>query len=126
MGRKTLGSEVKVIRSISVQLTIWNTFKSWCKHNHKSMSEILELLMLKVMDEDRDLLSLTTEADEIRSKIQLAKYRIERDKNDLESYETELNLLEDRITVVQLEEKEEVKSVIEKFREIKEEHDAQI
>jgi hypothetical protein len=126
MGRRTVGSEVKVIRSMSVQLTIWNTFKTWCKTNHKSMSEILELLMLKVMDEDRDLLSLTTEADEVRSKIQLAKYKIEREKNELESFETELNLLEDRITVVQLEEKEEVKSVIEKFKEIKEEHNAKI
>jgi hypothetical protein len=126
MGRRIAGSEVKVIRSMSVQLTIWNTFKIWCKTNHKSMSEILELLMLKVMDEDRDLLSLTTEADEVRSKIQLSKYKIEREKNELESFETELNLLEDRITVVQLEEKEEVKSVIEKFKEIKEEHNAKI
>lgn len=122
MGRKRIGEEVKVIRTISIQLTIWNTFKKWCSKNNRSMSDVIETLILRVMDEDRDLLSLTTEADEVRSKIQLSRYKMDREKVELDTLETELNLLEDRISVVQLEEKQQVKSVIDKFKEIKEEN----
>ena len=122
MGRRKKGEEVKVVRTISVQLTIWNTFKKWCKKNHKSMSEVVESLMLRIMDEDRDLLSLTNEADDVRSKIQLSRYKIDRERTELDTLETELNLLEDRITVVQIEEKQDVKTALDKFKEIKEEH----
>lgn len=126
MGRRKKGEEVKVVRTISVQLTIWNTFKKWCKKNHKSMSEVVESLMLRIMDEDRDLLSLTNEADELRSKIQLSKYRIQRETSEMETHETDLNLLEDRIAVVQIEQTKKVKTALEKFKEIKEEHNAEI
>ena len=126
MGRRKKGEEVKVVRTISVQLTIWNTFKKWCSKNHKSMSEVIESLMLRVMDEDRDMLSLTNEADELRSKIQLSKYRIQREKTEMETHETDLTLLEDRISVVQIEQSEKVKTALERFKELKEEHDAAI
>ena len=126
MGRKIIGREVKVVRTVSVQLTIWNTFKKWCVKNHRSMSGVIETLMLRVMDEDRDILSLTNEADEIRSKIQLSKYRIEREKSEMETFETDLSLLEDRISVVQIEQKDKVKTAMEKFKEYKEEQDAEI
>tara|TARA_R100001086_G_scaffold125176_1_gene64696 strand:- start:1713 stop:1979 length:267 start_codon:yes stop_codon:yes gene_type:complete len=86
------------------------------------MSDMIEFLIVKVMDEDRDLLSLTTEADDVRSRIQLSKYRIQKERTECESLETELRLLEDRMAVVQIEEKQAVKSVIEKFRELKNEH----
>ena len=122
MGRKTKGQENRIIRTVSVEPTLWKTFKLWCKHNHKSMSDMIEFLIVKVMDEDRDLLSLTTEADDVRSRIQLSKYRIQKERTECESLETELRLLEDRMAVVQIEEKQAVKSVIEKFRELKNEH----
>ena len=122
MGRRRKGEEVKVVRTISVQLTIWNTFKKWCKKNHKSMSEVIESLMLRVMDEDRDLLSLTNEADELRSKIQLSSYRIQREKSEMETHETDLNLLEDRIAVVQIEHKQKVKTALDRFKELKEDN----
>ena len=122
MGRKRKGEEVKVVRTISVQLTIWNTFKKWCKKNHKSMSEVIESLMLRVMDEDRDLLSLTNEADELRSKIQLSSYRIQREKSEMDTHETDLNLLEDRIAVVQIEHKQKVKTALDRFKELKEDN----
>ena len=126
MGRKRKGEEVKVVRTISTQLTIWNTFKKWCMKNHKSMSEVIESLMLRVMDEDRDMLSLTNEADELRSKIQLSKYRIQREKSEMETHETDLNLLEDRISVVMIEQKDRVKTALEKFKELKDENNAEI
>ena len=126
MGRRKKGEEVKVVRTISVQLTIWNTFKKWCKKNHKSMSEVVESLMLRIMDEDRDLLSLTNEADELRSKIQLSNYRIQREKSEMETHETDLNLLEDRIAVVQIEHKQKVKTALDRFKELKEESNAKI
>lgn len=122
MGRKTKGEENRIIRTISVQPTLWKTFKLWCKQHRKSMSDMIEMLLVKVMDEDRDLLSLTTEADDVRSRIQLSKYRMQRERTDCESLETELRLLEDRMAVVTIEEKQAVKSVIEKFRELKNEH----
>jgi len=121
MGRNTIGREVKVVRTVSVQLTIWNTFKKWCLKNHRSMSGVIETLMLRVMDEDRDILSLTNEADEMRSKIQLSKYRIEREKSEMETFETDLSLLEGRISVVLIEQKDKVKTAVEKFKDYKEE-----
>ena len=123
MGRNTIGREVKVVRTVSVQLTIWNTFKKWCLKNHRSMSGVIETLMLRVMDEDRDILSLTNEADEMRSKIQLSKYRIEREKSEMETFETDLSLLEDRISVVMIEQKDKVKTGLEKFKDYKEEEE---
>jgi hypothetical protein len=126
MGRNLKGQEVKVVRTISTQLTIWNTFKKWCTKNHKSMSEVIESLMLRIMDEDRDILSLTNEADELRSKIQLSNYRIQREKSEMETHETDLNLLEDRISVVMIEEKDRVKTALEKFKELKDENNAKI
>ena len=96
------------------------SWKKWCNKNHKSMSEVIESLMLRIMDEDRDLLSLTNEADDVRSKIQLSRYKIDRERTELDTLETELNLLEDRITVVQIEEKQDVKTALDRFKELKE------
>ena len=58
MTRKRINSnEVRIPRTISVSPSFWKRFKAWCRG--RSMSEMLEMSALRLMDEKNDILSLT-------------------------------------------------------------------
>ncbi len=93
--RRVNEREIRIHRTISVSPSFWVRYKAWCRG--KSMSELLEMAALRMMDEKNDVLSLTQQAEELRGKISTKKYDLKKTAIEIENEEHNLNVIEDRI-----------------------------
>ena len=99
MSRKRLNkNEVRIPRTITVSPSFWVRFKSWCRG--RSMSEMLEIAAIRLMDEKSDVLSLRQQIDELRTEISTKTFDYKKLQVELENDQHSLALLEDRITEV--------------------------
>ena len=99
MTRKRINSnEVRIPRTISVSPSFWKRFKAWCRG--RSMSEMLEMSALRLMDEKNDILSLTQQQEELRQQISDKKYDYKKLQVDLENDEHSMALLQERIVEI--------------------------
>ena len=104
MGRKRINNnELRIPRTITVSPTFWERFKAWCRG--RSMSEMLEMAALRMMDEKNDVLSLTQQIEEINSEISESKYDFKKLQVEIENKEHNRALLMDRLTEIRTSEK---------------------
>ena len=99
MGRKRINNnELRIPRTITVSPTFWERFKAWCRG--RSMSEMLEMAALRMMDEKNDVLSLTQQIEEINSEISESKYDFKKLQVEIENKEHNRALLMDRLSEI--------------------------
>tara|TARA_R100001463_G_scaffold2715_2_gene11163 strand:- start:4666 stop:5235 length:570 start_codon:yes stop_codon:yes gene_type:complete len=99
MSRKRINqNEVRIPRTITVSPSFWIRFKSWCRG--KSMSEMLEIAALRLMDEKNDVLSLQQQIEELRTEISTKTFDYKKLQVELENDQHSLALLQDRISEV--------------------------
>jgi hypothetical protein len=99
MSRKRLNDkEIRIPRTITVSPSFWARFKSWCRG--KSMSEMLEIAALRLMDEKNDVLSLTQQLEELNQDISEKKYDYKKLQVDIENDEHSRTVLQDRLTEI--------------------------
>ena len=104
MGRKRINNnELRIPRTITVSPTLWERFKAWCRG--RSMSEMLEMAALRMMDEKNDVLSLTQQIEEINSEISESKYDFKKLQVEIENKEHNRALLMDRLSEIRPSEK---------------------
>ena len=104
MGRKRINNnELRIPRTITVSPTFWERFKVWCRG--RSMSEMLEMAALRMMDEKNDVLSLTQQIEEINSEISESKYDFKKLQVEIENKEHNRALLMERLTEIRTSEK---------------------
>ena len=104
MGRKRKNSnEVRIVRGISVSPQLWERFKGWCRG--RSMSEMIEMSILRLMDEKNDVMSLTLQTEELRTKISTKRFEYKKIQAELENEEHNLVVLEDRLTEIRTSDK---------------------
>jgi hypothetical protein len=104
MGRKRKNSnEVRIVRGISVSPQLWERFKSWCRG--RSMSEMIEMSIIRLMDEKNDVMSLTLQTEELRTKISTKRFEHKKIQAELENEEHNLAVLEDRLTEIRTSDK---------------------
>ena len=104
MGRKRINNnELRLPRTITVSPTFWERFKAWC--GGRSMSEMLEMAALRMMDEKNDVLSLTQQIEEINSEISESKYDFKKLQVEIENKEHNRALLMDRLSEIRTSEK---------------------
>jgi hypothetical protein len=104
MGRKRKNiNEVRIVRGISVSPQFWERFKGWCRG--RSMSEMLEMAALRIMDEKNDVLSLTLQTEELRTKISTKRFEYKKIQAELENEEHNLAILEDRLSEMKMSDK---------------------
>jgi len=104
MGRKRINNnELRIPRTITVSPTFWERFKAWCRG--RSMSEMLEMAALRMMDEKNDVLSLTQQIEEINSEISESKYDFKKLQVEIENKEHNRALLMDRLSEIRTSEK---------------------
>ena len=96
-------NEVRIVRGISVSPTFWKRFKAWCRG--RSMSEMIEIAILRMMDEKNDVLSLTLQTEELRNKISSKRFEYKKIQAELENEEHNLAVLEDRLTEIRTSDK---------------------
>ena len=96
-------NEVRIVRGISVSPTFWKRFKAWCRG--RSMSEMIEIAILRMMDEKNDVLSLTLQTEELRNKISSKRFEYKKIQAELENEEHNLAVLEERISEIKTSEK---------------------
>ena len=101
-GRKNK-DEVRIVRGISVSPSFWQRFKAWCRG--KSMSEMIEIAILRMMDEQNDVLSLTLQTEELRSTISSKRFEYKKMQAELENEEHNLAVLEERLSEIKMSEK---------------------
>ena len=99
MSRKRLNqNELRIPRTITVSPSFWIRFKSWCRG--RSMSEMLEIAALRLMDEKSDVLSLQQQIEELRAEISTKTFDYKKLQVELENDQHSLALLQDRISEV--------------------------
>ena len=104
MGRKRINNnELRLPRTITVSPTFWERFKAWCRG--RSLSEMLEMAALRMMDEKNDVLSLTQQIEEINSEISESKYDFKKLQVEIENKEHNRALLMDRLSEIRTSEK---------------------
>jgi len=104
MGRKRKNNnEVRIVRGISVSPQLWERFKSWCRG--RSMSEMIEMSIIRLMDEKNDVMSLTLQTEELRTKISTKRFEYKKIQAELENEEHNLAVLEDRLTEIRTSDK---------------------
>ena len=104
MGRSRKNKdEVRIVRGISVSPMFWQRFKAWCRG--RSMSEMIEMAILRMMDEKNDVLSLTLQTEELRNKISSKRFEYKKIQAELENEEHNLAILEERISEIKTSEK---------------------
>ena len=96
-------NEVRIVRGISVSPTFWKRFKALCRG--RSMSEMIEIAILRMMDEKNDVLSLTLQTEELRNKISSKRFEYKKIQAELENEEHNLAVLEERISEIKTSEK---------------------
>jgi len=104
MSRKRLNNnEIRIQRTITVSPSFWIRFKSWCRG--RSMSEMLELSALRIMDEKNDALSLTQQLEELNQDISEKKYDYKKLQVDIENDEHSRTVLQDRLIEIKSSDK---------------------
>ena len=104
MGRKRKNiNEVRIVRGISVSPQLWERFKGWCRG--RSMSEMIEMSIIRLMDEKNDVMSLTLQTEELRTKISTKRFEYKKIQAELENEEHNLVVLEDRLTEIRTSDK---------------------
>ena len=99
MSRRRINSnEVRIPRTITVSPSFWERFKGWCRG--RSMSEMLEMAALRMMDEKNDVLSLTQQLEEINQEISEKKYDYKKLQVDIENDEHNRSLLQERLAEI--------------------------
>ena len=93
--RRINSNEVRIPRTITVSPSFWERFKIWCRG--RSMSEMLEISALRLMDEKNDVLSLSQQIEEINQVISEKKYDYKKLQVDLENDELNRSLLQERM-----------------------------
>ena len=93
--RRINSNEVRIPRTITVSPSFWERFKVWCRG--RSMSEMLEISALRLMDEKNDVLSLSQQIEEINQVISEKKYDYKKLQVDLENDELNRSLLQERM-----------------------------
>jgi hypothetical protein len=101
--RRVNQGEVRIHRTISVSPSFWERYKAWCRG--KSMSELLEMAALRMMDEKNDILSLSQQAEELRQLISTKKYEVKKLQIELENEEHNLNVIEERMSEIRVSDK---------------------
>lgn len=104
MSRKRINqNEVRIPRTITVSPSFWIRFKSWCRG--KSMSEMLEIAALRLMDEKNDVLSLQQQIEELRTEMSTKTFNYRQLQVELENDQHSLALLEERISEIRSNDK---------------------
>ena len=104
MSRKRINqNELRIPRTITVSPSFWERFKGWCRG--RSMSEMLEVAALRLMDEKSDVLSLQQQIEELRAEISAKTFDYKKLQVELENDQHSLALLQDRITEVRSSDK---------------------
>ena len=104
MSRRRINSnEVRIPRTITVSPSFWKRFKVWCRG--RSMSEMLELAALRIMDEKNDVLSLSQQLEELNQGISEKKYDYKKLQVDIENDEHSRTVLQDRLTEIKSSDK---------------------
>jgi len=101
MGRRKLtDTERKFQRSFTVTPRVWDNWRIYC--GNRSMSDMLETAMLRLMDEDGDILSLKTQCVELKTNIDAKKHKMGKDRIDMETMQSNLLHLESRIDEIKM------------------------
>ena len=104
MSRRRINSnEVRIPRTITVSPSFWARFKVWCRG--RSMSEMIEMAALRIMDEKNDVLSLTQQLEELNQEISEKKYDHKKLQVDIENDEHSRTVLQDRLTEIKSSDK---------------------
>ena len=98
--RKLIDNERKFTRSFTVSPQVWDNWKLYC--GRKSMSEMLEVAMLRVMDENGDILSLKEQCVELKTNIDAKKHKMGKDRIDMETMQSQLQHMESRIDEIKM------------------------
>ena len=104
MGRRKLtDSERKFQRSFTVPPRVWENWRIYC--GRRSMSDVLETAMLRLMDEDSDIMSLKEQCVALQSSISKLKHRMGTSQIEMETKQTKLQHLESRIDEMKMSNK---------------------
>ena len=101
-GRKTKDprGEKKAMVGFTVLPSIHNDFKEYCSDHRLSMSEAIEDLMIRLMDEDNDVISLAKQKAELDRNLELVTYKYERDRIEMESLQAEVASITQRMNTI--------------------------
>ena len=69
------------------------------------MSEMIEMSIIRLMDEKNDVMSLTLQTEELRTKISTKRFEYKKIQAELENEEHNLAVLEDRLTEIRTSDK---------------------
>lgn len=104
MSRRRINiNEVRIPRTITVSPSFWVRFKVWCRG--RSMSEMIEMAALRLMDEKNDVLSLTQQLEELNQELSEKKYDYKKLQVDIENDEHSRTVLQDRLTEIKTSDK---------------------
>ena len=101
--RRINSNEVRIPRTITVSPSFWERFKVWCRG--RSMSEMIEMAAIRMMDEKNDVLSLSQQIEEINQTISEKKYDYKKLQVDIENDELNRSLLQERMAEMKSSEK---------------------
>ena len=101
--RRINSNEVRIPRTITVSPSFWERFKIWCRG--RSMSEMIEMAAIRMMDEKNDVLSLSQQIEEINQTISEKKYDYKKLQVDIENDELNRSLLQERMAEMKSSEK---------------------
>ena len=68
------------------------------------MSEMIEMSIIRLMDEKNDVMSLTLQTEELRTKISTKRFEYKKIQAELENEEHNLAVLEDRLKEIRTSE----------------------
>ena len=69
------------------------------------MSEMIEMSIIRLLDEKNDVMSLTLQTEELRTKISTKRFEYKKIQAELENEEHNLAVLEDRLTEIRTSDK---------------------
>jgi len=101
--RRINSNEVRIPRTITVSPSFWARFKVWCRG--RSMSEMLEISALRLMDEKNDVLSLSQQIEELNQELSEKKYDYKKLQVDIENDEHSRSVLQDRLSEIKSSDK---------------------
>ena len=101
--RRINSNEVRIPRTITVSPSFWERFKVWCRGS--TMSEMIEMAAIRMMDEKNDVLSLSQQIEEINQTISEKKYDYKKLQVDIENDELNRSLLQERMAEMKSSEK---------------------
>jgi len=104
-GRKTIDprGEKKAMFGFTILPSIHHDFKEYCSDHRLSMSETIEDLMIRLMDEDNDVISLARQKAELERHLDLVTYKYERDRIEMESLQADVATITQRMNTIRMD-----------------------